>query len=129
MNSGKRGQVPGPDRPRRSIALPGHAAKVPEQASHIDRTSSQETSHQHLGHSGLRKPPKESPAKHDRDSGQESQILFFQGFISPLRNPARFSEVRAAAMAEQSIKAMIDPKDIAALAVFLASDAGKSISG
>ena len=38
-------------------------------------------------------------------------------------------EVRAAAMAEQSIKATIDPKDIAALAVFLASDAGKSISG
>ncbi len=39
------------------------------------------------------------------------------------------TEVRAAAMAEQSIKAMIDPKDIAALAVFLASDGGKSISG
>jgi hypothetical protein len=38
-------------------------------------------------------------------------------------------EVRAAAMAEQSIKEMIDPKDIAALEVFLASDAGKSISG
>jgi len=38
-------------------------------------------------------------------------------------------EVRAEAMAEQSIKAMIDPKDIAALAVFLASDAAKSISG
>ena len=32
-------------------------------------------------------------------------------------------------MAAQSIKAMIDPKDIAALAVFLASDAAKSISG
>ena len=39
------------------------------------------------------------------------------------------TEVRAAAIAEQSIKEMIDPKDIAALAVFLASDAGKSISG
>ena len=38
-------------------------------------------------------------------------------------------DVKAAAMAEQSIKAMIDPKDIAQLAVFLASDAGKSISG
>ena len=38
-------------------------------------------------------------------------------------------EVRAAAMAEQSIKAMIKPTDIAALAVFLASDAAKSISG
>jgi NAD(P)-dependent dehydrogenase (short-subunit alcohol dehydrogenase family) len=39
------------------------------------------------------------------------------------------TEVRATAMAEQSIKDMIDPKDIAALAVFLASDAAKSISG
>src|SRR5579872_2602454 len=39
------------------------------------------------------------------------------------------TEVRAEAMAEQSIKEMIDPKDIAALAVFLASDAAKSISG
>ena len=37
-------------------------------------------------------------------------------------------EVRAEAMAAQSIKAMINPKDIAALAVYLASDAGK-ISG
>jgi hypothetical protein len=37
--------------------------------------------------------------------------------------------VRADAIAEQSIKKMIDPKDISALAVFLASDAGKSING
>jgi NAD(P)-dependent dehydrogenase (short-subunit alcohol dehydrogenase family) len=37
--------------------------------------------------------------------------------------------LRAAAMAAQSIKAMINPADIAALAVFLASDAAKSISG
>ena len=32
-------------------------------------------------------------------------------------------------MAVQSIKSMIYPKDIASLAVFLASDAAKSISG
>jgi enoyl-[acyl-carrier-protein] reductase (NADH) len=32
-------------------------------------------------------------------------------------------------VAAQSIKAMIKPADIAKLAVFLASDAGKSISG
>jgi enoyl-[acyl-carrier-protein] reductase (NADH) len=38
-------------------------------------------------------------------------------------------EVRAEAMAAQSIKAMISAKHIAALAVFLASDAAKSISG
>jgi NAD(P)-dependent dehydrogenase (short-subunit alcohol dehydrogenase family) len=38
-------------------------------------------------------------------------------------------EVKADAMAVQSIKAMIDPEDIASLAVFLASDAAKSISG
>jgi NAD(P)-dependent dehydrogenase (short-subunit alcohol dehydrogenase family) len=38
-------------------------------------------------------------------------------------------EVRAAAMGVQSLKRFVDPRDIAALAVFLASDAGKSISG
>ncbi|MFZ0848164.1 MAG: SDR family oxidoreductase [Hyphomicrobiaceae bacterium] len=32
-------------------------------------------------------------------------------------------------MANQSIKKLIDPKDIAELAVFLASDATKTISG
>lgn len=38
-------------------------------------------------------------------------------------------QVKEDAMAEQSIKTMIDPKDIAQLAVFLASPAAKSISG
>lgn len=38
-------------------------------------------------------------------------------------------EVRTEAMAAQSLKRLVDPKDIAALAVFLASDAAKSISG
>ena len=38
-------------------------------------------------------------------------------------------EVRRQAMSVQSIKRMVDPKDIAALAVFLASNAAKSISG
>jgi NAD(P)-dependent dehydrogenase (short-subunit alcohol dehydrogenase family) len=38
-------------------------------------------------------------------------------------------EERAKAVSEQSIKQMVDPKDIAALAVFLASDAAKAISG
>jgi NAD(P)-dependent dehydrogenase (short-subunit alcohol dehydrogenase family) len=37
--------------------------------------------------------------------------------------------VRAEAIAQQSIKTMVDPRDIAQLAVFLASDAAKSISG
>jgi len=37
--------------------------------------------------------------------------------------------VLAAAMAGQSLKRFVDPRDIAQLAVFLASDAGKSISG
>jgi enoyl-[acyl-carrier-protein] reductase (NADH) len=37
--------------------------------------------------------------------------------------------VKAEALSAQSIKAMVDPKDIAALAVFLASDSAKSISG
>mgnify|MGYP001033353683 CR=1 FL=1 len=38
-------------------------------------------------------------------------------------------EGRDASMQNQSIRALVDPRDIAALAVFLASDAGKSISG
>jgi NAD(P)-dependent dehydrogenase (short-subunit alcohol dehydrogenase family) len=38
-------------------------------------------------------------------------------------------EVKRVAMTNQSLKALVDPKDIAALAVFLASDAAKSISG
>jgi NAD(P)-dependent dehydrogenase (short-subunit alcohol dehydrogenase family) len=38
-------------------------------------------------------------------------------------------EVKADAFAAQSIKAMIDPRDIAQLAMFLASPAAKSISG
>ncbi len=39
------------------------------------------------------------------------------------------ADVEADAMANQSIKAMVDPQDIAQLAVFLASDAAKAISG
>ena len=38
-------------------------------------------------------------------------------------------EIQSEAMAAQSIKRLVAPRDIAALAVFLASDAGKSISG
>ena len=37
--------------------------------------------------------------------------------------------VKQEAMAHQSIKSLVDPRDIAALAVFIASDSGKSISG
>jgi NAD(P)-dependent dehydrogenase (short-subunit alcohol dehydrogenase family) len=39
------------------------------------------------------------------------------------------TEEREKALTEQSIKAMVDPKDIAGLAVYLASDAAKAISG
>jgi NAD(P)-dependent dehydrogenase (short-subunit alcohol dehydrogenase family) len=38
-------------------------------------------------------------------------------------------EVKLTALAGQSLKYLVDPNDIAALAVFLASDAAKSISG
>jgi NAD(P)-dependent dehydrogenase (short-subunit alcohol dehydrogenase family) len=38
-------------------------------------------------------------------------------------------QARADAMALQSLKRFVDPRDIAALVVFLTSDAGKSISG
>jgi NAD(P)-dependent dehydrogenase (short-subunit alcohol dehydrogenase family) len=36
---------------------------------------------------------------------------------------------RASMLSIQTLKRFVDPKDIAALCVFLASDAGKSISG
>jgi len=38
-------------------------------------------------------------------------------------------EIKKEAMAVQSLKRLVDPRDIAALAIFLASDAAKSISG
>ena len=38
-------------------------------------------------------------------------------------------EERASALSTQDLKRLADPKDIASLCVFLASDAGKSISG
>jgi NAD(P)-dependent dehydrogenase (short-subunit alcohol dehydrogenase family) len=39
------------------------------------------------------------------------------------------AQEQAAALANQSVKRFVDPADIAALAIFLASDAGRSISG
>jgi NAD(P)-dependent dehydrogenase (short-subunit alcohol dehydrogenase family) len=39
------------------------------------------------------------------------------------------AQEEAAALANQSLKRFVDPADIAAMAVFLASDAGRSISG
>jgi hypothetical protein len=77
----------------RTSSLSGHAAEVAEQTGHIDRAGGEKAGHQHLVHRGLRGPPAESPAKHERDSAQESQNLFFGGFISRLRSPARFSLV------------------------------------
>jgi NAD(P)-dependent dehydrogenase (short-subunit alcohol dehydrogenase family) len=38
-------------------------------------------------------------------------------------------EIKTRALANQSLKDFVDPRDVAALAVFLASDAAKSISG
>jgi NAD(P)-dependent dehydrogenase (short-subunit alcohol dehydrogenase family) len=38
-------------------------------------------------------------------------------------------EIKTRALANQSLQAFVDPRDVAALAVFLASDAAKSISG
>jgi len=51
----------------------------------------------------------------------------FEGRAQATHKP--LEEVRKEAMAAQSIKRLVDPKDIAALAVFLASAAAKSISG
>jgi NAD(P)-dependent dehydrogenase (short-subunit alcohol dehydrogenase family) len=38
-------------------------------------------------------------------------------------------EATQAALAKQSVKRLVDPEEVAALAVFLASDGAKSISG
>ncbi len=51
----------------------------------------------------------------------------FEGRAQATGKP--LDEVRKEAMAAQSLKRLVEPKDIAALAVFLASDAAKSISG
>jgi hypothetical protein len=71
--------------------------EMAEQAKHVDRASSHQGDDQQLVHRGLQESHKESPAKHGRDSGQESQSLFFGGFISRLRKPARFSIVSVVA--------------------------------
>ncbi len=44
-------------------------------------------------------------------------------------NGTTLEEEKESAMSMQSIKSFVDPKDIAALCVFLASDSGKMISG
>jgi NAD(P)-dependent dehydrogenase (short-subunit alcohol dehydrogenase family) len=44
-------------------------------------------------------------------------------------NGESIEEIKKEAMAVQPIKRFVDPRDIAALVIFLASDAGKSISG
>jgi NAD(P)-dependent dehydrogenase (short-subunit alcohol dehydrogenase family) len=51
----------------------------------------------------------------------------FEGRAQATGTP--LDEIKRKAMAVQSIKRLVDPRDIAALAVFLASDAAKSISG
>ena len=51
----------------------------------------------------------------------------FEGRAQATHKP--LDEIRREALAAQSIKRFVDPRDIAALAVFLASDAAKSISG
>ena len=64
-----------------------------------------------------------------RHNGQEGPRLqqVFQGRASTTGRSVAQEE--AAALANQSIKRFVDPADIAALAVFLASDAARSISG
>jgi NAD(P)-dependent dehydrogenase (short-subunit alcohol dehydrogenase family) len=51
------------------------------------------------------------------------------GISGPTAPVEETNPERKTAMSIESIKRFVDPRDIAALAVFLASDAGKSISG
>jgi len=59
------------------------------------------------------------------DGPRLAQVFAGRAAVSG-RTPA---QGEGAALANQSIKRFVDPADIAALAVFLASDAGRSISG
>jgi NAD(P)-dependent dehydrogenase (short-subunit alcohol dehydrogenase family) len=53
-----------------------------------------------------------------------------KNFLLPTKLSGRsVEEEKKAALSTQSLQRFVDPRDIAALAVFLASDAGKSISG
>ena len=58
--------------------------------------------------------------------GPRLQRVFEGRAAATGRSPA---QEQAAALTNQSIKRFVDPDDIAALAVFLAADAGRSISG
>ncbi|ODT74282.1 MAG: 3-oxoacyl-[acyl-carrier-protein] reductase [Pelagibacterium sp. SCN 64-44] len=51
----------------------------------------------------------------------------FEGRAQATGRPVE--QIKTEAMSNQSLQYLVDPKDIAALAVFLASDAAKSISG
>jgi NAD(P)-dependent dehydrogenase (short-subunit alcohol dehydrogenase family) len=59
-------------------------------------------------------------------AGERAERVF-EGRVQATGLP--LDEVKRLAMANQSLKALVDPNDIGALAVFLASDAAKSISG
>jgi hypothetical protein len=73
------------------------ADDVAEQARQVDEASGNKGDDQHRIHrktpkiGGRRQSPDDSREKIERDSGRESQGLFFAGFISCLRNAARFS--------------------------------------
>jgi hypothetical protein len=119
---------------------------MPEQKHHVDGTGGDKSGNQRGVHRGLQNRPRsmnETRAKSPkvcfsadsylvygirRDSVEGDRIE--RVFAGRAQIGGRtVEEVRAEAMAAQSIKAMIKPADIAALAVFLASDAAKSISG
>jgi hypothetical protein len=109
-----------------------------EQKHRVDRTGGDKSGDQHGVHRGLQNRPRsmnETRVKSPkvcfladlylvygirRDS--RCHFSLWACWLSPDQRPDD-DEVRATAMAERSIKAMIAPKDIAALAVFLASDA------
>jgi hypothetical protein len=69
-----------------SYAVSGDAGEVAQQTAHVDQAGREQGNAKDFVHRCLQ----ESPAKHGRDSGPESQSLFFAGFISRLRNRVRF---------------------------------------
>jgi hypothetical protein len=80
----------------RAVAL-SRADEVAEEARQVDEAGGNQGDDQHRIHrktpkiGGRKETPDDSLAKIDRDSGPESQTLFYAGFISCLRKAARFS--------------------------------------
>jgi NAD(P)-dependent dehydrogenase (short-subunit alcohol dehydrogenase family) len=106
-----------------------------EQKHHVDRTGGDKSGDQHGVHHGLQNRPQsmnETQVKSPKVCFRRIHLSFTESDAilgATFHTPTGRAWVSLPTKAERSIKAMIDPKDIAVLAVFLASGGAKSISG